>query len=181
MDFDHRDQDRLEELVQKTRWDEVADARQRVLERLQAIDRLQFDEGGATRKNVSTLKQRTVQLYVQQVETILDPVEGETTSWWNNRHIAHFELPNGEQIVIQGLEGYVSLGEQVSYTVEVEHKPFACHVGETRERERSMTPPPEIHKRAFRATNRALADQGVEFDTRNREIGDEDAGPAGGL
>lgn len=181
MDFDHNDHERLEEIVQKTRWDEVADARHRILERLQAIDRLQFDGPGATREKVSVLKQRTVQLYVQQVETILDPVEGDTTNWWTDKRIGQFELPNGEWIVIEGLEGYVDLGEQITYTVDVEHKPHSAHIGMMREEERTMTPPPELHTSAFRATNRGLADQGIEFDTRKREIGDEDAGPGGGL
>jgi hypothetical protein len=35
-----------------------------------------------------------------------------------------------------------------------------------------------LHKAAFRATNRALADQGIEFDTRDRDENEIDLGNA---
>jgi len=178
MDFDHNDRERLEEMVQRTRWDEVADARQRVLDRLQAIDRAQFELGrGLSEERVSTLYQRTVQLYVEQVETILDPVNGPTTEWWTDRWIGKFDLPSGEEVAVRGLREYVELDESVPYTVEVEHKPHGGHVGEIVERERTMVPPPGLHRNAFRAVNRGLADQGVEFDPRDRNLDDDDIEP----
>lgn len=176
MGYDHKDKKRLEEIVQQTRWDEISDARQRIFDRLEAIDRLQFNHGDATESKVSLLKQRTVQLYVQQVETILDPVGRPTTEWWDSKRIGEFELPNGEVIVINGLEGYLDLGEGIEYTVKTKHKPHSCHVGTVREVPRTTTPPPQIHDDAFSATNRALADQGIEFDTRDRDVGDDQTG-----
>lgn len=176
MTYDHKDKKRLEEIVQQTRWDEISDARQRIFDRLEAIDRLQFNHGDATKSKVSLLKQRTVQLYVRQVETILDPVDRPTTKWWSSKRICQFELPNGELIAINGLEGYLELGEQIEYTVEVKEKPHSCHVGTVREVPRTTTPPPEIHDQAFSATNRALADQGIEFDTRDRDVGENETG-----
>lgn len=179
MDYNHDDHQRLEQLVQQTRWDEVADARQRVLDRLQSIDKLQFESGGRVSKDrISTLQQRTVQLYLQQVETILDPPEGPTTPWWTTKWIGQFELPNDEVVKIIGLREYLDLDETVTYTVEEEHKPHGAHIGEQREFERSTTPPVGIHRNAFRATNRALADQGIEFDTRKRNVDDDDTGPS---
>mgnify|MGYP000078864157 CR=1 FL=1 len=182
MDFDHRDHERLEEMVQQTRWDEVTDARQRVLDRLQAIDRLQFETRGPVAEDrVATLYQRTVQLYVQQVETILDPVEAPTTEWWQGRWIAEFELPTDEVVEIEGLAQYVDLDESLTYTVKEEHKPHGAHVGEMREVERTVVPPVGVHRNAFRATNRALADQGIEFDTRERDLGDDGISKGGSL
>lgn len=180
MDFNHKDRDRLEDIVQRTRWDEVNEARQRVLDRLQTIDRLQFEAGRADHDKVSLLQQRAVQLYVQQVETLLDPVDGEATDWWVNKPIGHFDVPDGRTVVVNGLSDYVELDEQITFTVEVEHKPHGAHMGEVREEERTVSPPPGIHKNAFRATNRGLADQGLEFDTRRRDIGEGDIGPNGG-
>jgi hypothetical protein len=176
MDFDHNDHERLEEMVQRTRWDEVADARQRVLDRLQAIDKAQFELGGRglAEDRVSVLYQRTVQLYLEQVETILDPPEAPTTEWWEDRWIGRFELPNDDVVEINGLSSYINLDEEVHYTVEEEYKPHGAHIGEIREVEKSTTPPPGLHRNAFRATNRALADQGVEFDTRERNFDDGD-------
>lgn len=178
MDFDHNDQQRLEQIVQQTRWDEVSDARQRVLDRLQAIDRLQFERGRrVSESRISTLQQRTVQLYLQQVETILNPEDNKpATSWWDDEWIGQFELPNGELIQIIGLGQYLDLSETIEYTVEEEHKPHGAHIGETREVTRTMTPPVGLHRNAFRATNRGLADQGIEFDTRDRDVDDSDAG-----
>jgi len=181
MDFNHKDRDRLEDIVQRTRWDEVNEARQRVLDRLEAIDRLQFELGRPDPEKVSLLYQRAVQLYVEQVETLLDPVDGKTTEYWNSKTIGHFELPNGQTFVVNGLSDYVRMDEHITVTVEVEHKPHAAHMGDIREEERTVSPPPGIHRSAFRATNRGLADQGLEFDTRKREIGEDDAGPGGGL
>jgi len=181
MDFTHKDRDRLEDIVQRTRWDEVHEARQRVLDRLETIDRLQFEAGRSNPDEVSLLYQRAVQLYVQQVETLLDPVDGETTDWWTNKPIGRFDLPNGKTFVVNGLSDYVRMDEQFTVPVEVEYKPHAAHMGEMREEERAVSPPPGIHKSAFRATNRGLAEQGLEFDTRKREIGEADAGPGGGL
>lgn len=175
MDFDHKDHQRLEEMVQKTRWDEVTDARQRVLDRLQAIDKMQFGQRGhVSEERVSLLKQRTVQLYVEQVETILDPVEAPTTEWWTDRWIGEFDLPNGERVVVNGLSDYVALDEEIEYSVEEEYKPHGAHIGEMRNKQRSMAPPVGLHRNAFRATNRALADQGIEFDTRDRDFDDSD-------
>lgn len=174
MDFDHKDADRLEQIVQKTRWDEVADARQRVLDRLQAIDRMDFEGGGVREDRVSTLKQRTVQLYLEQVETILDPVDAPTTEWWTDHWIGEFELPTGELVRVTGLAQYLELDEKITYTEEVEHKPQSFHIAESKEVERSMVPPHGLHRNAFRATNRALADQGIEFDTRDRDVDEND-------
>jgi hypothetical protein len=179
MDFDHNDQERLEELVQKTRWGEVEDARQRVLERLQAISKAQFELGGISEERVSTLKQRTVQLYLEQVETILDPVDGETTEWWSERWIGEFELPNDEVVRVVGLADYLDLDEGITYTEEIEHQEHGARMPETREVERSTTPPPGLHRNAWRATNRALADQGIEFDPRQRDVEEADIGSGG--
>jgi len=179
MDFDHKDQQRLEQIVQQTRWDEVTDARQRVLDRLQAIDRLQFNKRGAVSKDrISTLQQRTVQLYVQQVETILDPDDDDkrTTPWWTNEWIGQFELPNEEVVRVMGLSDYINLSEEIEYTVEEQYKPHGAHIGKTREVTCTTTPPIGIHRNAFRATNRGLSDQGIDFDTRDRDVDDDDAG-----
>lgn len=183
MDFDHSDHERLEEIVQQTRWDEVSDARQRVLDRLQAIDRYQFEtDTPASEPRVSTLYQRTVQLYLQQVETILDPVEGPTSEWWTDRWIGEFTLPTGERIQVNGLAEYIELDEEIPYTVEEQPAPGGDLVSwATEETTRTTTPPVGLHRNAFRATNRGLADQGIEFDTRQREIDDDDAGPNSAL
>ena len=175
MNFDHQDQQRLEQIVQQTRWDEVADARQRVLDRLQLIDRMQFDgQRQITEERVALLQQRTVQLYIEQVETILDPVDGKTTAWWGDRWIGEFELPDGSRREVIGLGEYVELDEEILVTVEREHRPHGAAMPETREVEVSLTPPPGLHRNAFRATNRALADQGIEFDTRERDVDEDD-------
>ena len=177
MDYTHDDQQRLEQLIQQTRWDEVADARQRVLDRLQAVDQIQFERHGrVSEERVSTLLQRTVQLYVQQVETILAPEDGETTDGWDKEWIGSFELPNDEKLKIIGLAQYLDLDESIEYTVEEEYKPHGAHIGEMREVTHTTAPPVGIHRNAFRATNRALADQGIRFDTRDRDVGDDETG-----
>lgn len=176
-DFDHDDKQQLEQLVQSTRWGEVADGRQRVLDRLQAIDRLQFEgRKQLSRERVSLLQQRAVQLYVEQVETILDPPNGETTAWWDSKRIGEFTLPDERRVEINGLEEYLDLNEQISFTVTERVKPHAAHVGELREVERVTTPPIGLHRSAFRATNRGLADQGVDFDSHDHDVGEDDVG-----
>jgi hypothetical protein len=175
--FDHSDKQRLEQLVQQTRWNEVTDARKRILERLEVIDEAQFSRRtGLTQDRIAIMQQRSVQRYVQQVETILDPVAGRTTEWWTDKWIGAFELPNGDMIEVIGLEQYVDLDEEISYQVSETYKPHAAHVGTTRTVERTTTPPVGLHRNAFRATNRALADQGIEFDPRDKDVGEGDVG-----
>jgi len=175
-EYDHDDEQKLERLVQSTRWNEVADARKRVLNRLEAIDRLQFEgHHGLDRDRVSVLLMRTVQLYVQQVETILDPVgSSQATKWWDSKEVGQFELPNGREIVVSGLKEYLELDEEIEYAVREHHKPHAAHVGEIRQVEKTAAPPVGIHRMAFRNTNRGLAEQGVDFDTHDRDVGEED-------
>jgi len=92
MDFDHDDQQKLEQLVQQTRWGEVADARQRVIDRLEAIDRMQFEgQRQLSRDHISILQQRAVQLYIEQVETVLAPEEGRVSQWWDTKPIGSFD------------------------------------------------------------------------------------------
>lgn len=178
-EFTHDDEQRLERLVQSTRWGEVEAARQRVVDRYEAIDRAQFGQGGAlSQERVSLLKQRAVQLYVLQVETILNPVKGDTTPWWDDEPIGQFTLPNGRTVQITGLREYLDLDEQLSVTITERHKPHAAHVGETREVQQQVSPPVGLHRNAFIATNRGLADQGVDFDTRAKDIGEDDLGKA---
>jgi hypothetical protein len=179
MDFDHSDQEQLEEMVQRTRWGEVEDARRRVLDRLEAIDSAQFEYGGIAQESVSTLYQRAVQLYVQQVETILDPPEGSTTDWWDKNYIGGIDLPNGDAVDVIGLQHYVELDEVISCTVEKHPNPDGDTVSWATETvELTKVPPVGLHKAAFRATNRALADQGIEFDTRDRDENEIDLGNA---
>ncbi|MDN4032080.1 hypothetical protein, partial [Chryseobacterium gambrini] len=105
-----------------------------------------------------------------------------TTEWWADRWIGSFELPNGEPVEVHGLREYVELDETVTYTTERSVDPqgdTASWVTETVKR--SQVPPVGLHKNAFRATNRALADQGIEFDTRDRNIGEDDVGPTHAL
>jgi hypothetical protein len=176
-DFDHKDEQQLEQLVQSTRWGEVEDARQRVVNRLEAIDRLQFEGNSrVSGETVSVLMQRSVQLYVQQVETILDPIDGDTTDWWDNNEIGQFELPDGRSVDVVGLSSYLALDEEITYTTTETYKPHAAHVGEERTVERTATPPIGLHRSAFRATNRGLADQGVDFDTHSKDVGEEQTG-----
>lgn len=176
-DFDHDDEQNLEQLVQSTRWGEVADGRQRVLDRLQAIDRLQFEgRRELSRERVSLLQQRAVQLYVEQVETILDPPNGTSTEWWHSKTIGQFSLPDEQVVEVEGLEQYLDLNEELTYTVTERHKPHAAHVGELREIEKVTTPPIGLHRSAFRATNRGLADQGVDFDSHDHDVGEDDIG-----
>ena len=176
-EFDHNDEAQLEQLVQSSRWREVAAARQRVVDRYEAIDRAQFEQGGAlSQERVSLLKQRAVQLYVVQVETILNPVSGDATDWWEDRTIGRFDLPDGRTVEINGLEQYLNMDEQITITVEERHQPHSAHVGEVREVERHVSPPTGLHRNAFLATNRGLADQGVDFDTRAKDIGEDDLG-----
>jgi len=176
--FDHSDKQRLEQLVQQTRWNEVTDARKRILERLEVIDEAQFSgRGGLTQGRIAIIQQRSVQRYVQQVETILDPVNGDATDWWTDKWIGEFELPTGEVVEVIGLEQYVNLDEKITYEVTETVKPHAAHVGTTRTVERTTTPPVGLHRNAFRATNRALADQGIEFDPRDKDVTDDDVGP----
>lgn len=170
MDYDHNDQQKLEEMVQRTRWGEVEDARQRVLDRLQAINSAQYEHGGIDKESASNLYQRAVQLYVQQVETILDPSDGETTDWWDTRFIGGFDLPNGDAVDVVGLRQYVELDERITCTVERHPNPDGDTVSWATETvELTKVPPVGLHKAAFRATSRALADQGIEFDTRDRD------------
>jgi len=177
VEFDHDDQQQLERLIQQTRWGEVADARQRVIDRLEAIDRMQFEHRlQLSRDHISILQQRAVQLYIEQVETVLAPEEGETTQWWADEPIGSFELPNGRTIDVVGLSEYVDLNEEITYTATEHYQPHGGHVGEQREVERTTAPPIGIHRNAFRATNRALADQGIEFDPRNKNVGDDETG-----
>ena len=181
MDFDHSDQEQLEEMVQRTCWGEVEDARRRVLDRLEAIDSAQFEHGPGeiAAENVSTLYQRAVQLYIQQVETILDPPEGSTTDWWDSNYIGGIDLPNGDAVDVIGLLDYVELDEVFTCTVEKHPNPDGDTVSWATETvELTTVPPVGLHKAAFRATNRALADQGIEFDTRDRDENEIDLGNA---
>lgn len=176
-EFDHNDEAQLEQLVQSSRWREVEAARQRVLDRYEAIDRAQFEQGAAlSQDRVSLLKQRAVQLYVVQVQTILDPVDGETTEWWDEREIGQFKLTNERTMKVTGLKQYLNLDEQIPVTVKERYKPHAAHMGEVREVQRYVSPPTGLHREAFLATNRGLADQGVDFDTRAKDIGEDDLG-----
>lgn len=176
-DFDHEDEQQLEQLVQSTRWSEVEDARRRVVDRLEAIDRLQFEGSGpVSREAVSVLMQRSVQMYIQQVETILDPINGDTTDWWDNKEIGQFTLPDERSVNVVGLSSYLALDEQITYTTTETYKPHAAHVGEVREVEHTTTAPIGLHRSAFRATNRGLADQGVDFDTQSKDVGDDETG-----
>nr|ADE29172.1 hypothetical protein [uncultured virus] len=178
MDFDHKDKQRLEQLVQQTRWSEVADARQRVIDRLEAIDRMQFEGNRQlSRDHISILQQRAVQLYIEQVETVLAPVNGRVSEWWDTMPIGAFSLPNDETTELIGLEEYVDLPETIPYTAREFVKPHGGHMGEYREVARSYTPPVGIHRNAFRATNRALADKGIEFDPRDKDVGEDQMGP----
>jgi hypothetical protein len=178
MNFDHEDKQRLEQLVQQTRWGEVADARQRVIDRLEAIDRMQFEgQRQLSGDHISILQQRAVQLYIEQVETILAPEAGRVSDWWNAEPIGSFELPNGRSVDVIGLEEYVDLSEEIAYTTTEYHKPHGTHIGGQREVRRVATPPIGIHRNAFRATNRALADKGIEFDPRDKDVGEDDIGP----
>lgn len=176
-DFDHEDEQQLERIVQSSRWGEVERARRRVVERFEAVDEAQFGTGATlSQDRVALLLQRAVQLYVRQVETILSPIDGDSTEWWDQREIGQFSLPDGRTVVITGLQNYLALDEQVTYTVREQHKPHAAHVGEVREVERSTVPPVGLHANAFSATNRGLADQGVDFETRSTDIGEKDVG-----
>jgi len=177
MYFDHDDQQKLEQLVQQTRWGEVADARQRVIDRLEAIDRMQFEaRQQLSRDQISVLQQRAVQLYIEQVETVIDPKQGRTSRFWDEESIGEFELPNGRPVEIVGLQEYVNLDEEILYSVREPHQPHGGHPGGVHEVQRTATPPIGIHRSAFRKTNRALADKGIEFDPRDKDVDEDEVG-----
>lgn len=184
MNFDHDDRQKLEQLVQDSRWNEVTNARERVVNRFEAIDRMQFEgRGSLTSEECALLTQRAVQLYVRQVETLLNPVpsHGEKTKYWDGELIGEFQIPTGNIVRVVGLKQYKNLDEQIPYVTTEQQVPHGGALPEMRQVERTITPPMTIHKDAFSATNRALADKGMEFDPRDKnqtsnDVEDSDPG-----
>jgi hypothetical protein len=174
MEYDADDYDKLEQLVQKTRWDQVTAARERVVERFEIIDEMQFgSKTRLTRDECALLTQRATQLFVREVETIINPTNSEPTAWWDNKTIGTFEIPTGEQVHIIGLSDYLDLDEQLTYVTHETHKPHGGALPQRRQVERAMTPPVGIHREAFSATDRALAEKGIRLEPDDPDVGAE--------
>jgi hypothetical protein len=164
----------LQELVKRRRYEEIRAAHDRVTEYDSELHRL-FAAGQVSAETVSQQLGRAVKMFVIEVEPILNPPDGDPTSYWEDRPIGKIPLPDGDPFLVEGLDQYASLPDDLTVTVEEEYKENYYSLPETREVKKDVHVPLDVHRTAYSVTNYALADLDLGITTQDPEEAEWDA------
>jgi hypothetical protein len=150
------------DMLEKERIQEMMTMRKHVVETKRQIDKT-IAKGTAQQGPLVGLYQKEVKGFVMSVETVLDPVNGETSEYWNNATIGDFSLPNGTVQRVVGLSEFLQLPVTFEIEVDTVKKRSYRHAEERVTETRRVRPPREIAEQAFRLTNRALDERGFDL------------------
>jgi hypothetical protein len=149
--------------VESERFHEIMQTKKRVLETRGEIQRAtasgKLSEGAAI-----GLYQKEVRDYIMSVETVLDPADGDTSPYWEDRPVGDFHLPDGEHKTVNGLNEFLDLPETFEVEVERQRQQSYRHAIETVSETRRVRPPKRLVEHAFQMTNRALDAAGLDLN-----------------
>lgn len=155
--------DEITETVQAERFREIMETKKRVTEVRDEIEMARAN--GQIREGAAIgLFHRKVRDYVMAVETVLDPVNGETSEYWDQKRIGDFSLPDGRHKDVVGLSEFLELNTVFEVEVETDRQQSYRHKRETVTQKRRVRPPERLIERAFRVTNQALDDAGFDLE-----------------
>lgn len=158
----------LDELVRKRRFDEIYEARKQVREDKRNLDDA-LATGAVSDSMARRLYQRSVDRYVQQLETLLNPPvkedeDHEPSPYWTDVTIGTIDLPDGSAIEVNGLLGYLDLDEEIGVRVRVGSQDRYFEVQQEQVETHTVQPSWRLLESAVRTANTALADLGLEIN-----------------
>jgi hypothetical protein len=169
------DRQKLEDLVQQRRVEEIYSTRSNILDLEREIATAVANPRVAVSDNsIREAYQLLVQQYVRVVEPVLNPPDRQWMSdYWVDVTIGKYQRPDGSWRVVQGLAQYLDLG--TAEPIEVEHQQPATEDevagAQTRTRIEYDRPPKQVSEAAFRAANVALTNLGLEIDVFEQSVG----------
>lgn len=155
--------DDINDTVQSERFNEILTLKKQVLDTKDEIDRNRA-AGRLSEAAGIELYQRKVRDYIISVETVLNPNDGDTSPFWDERRVGQFSLPDGEVKVINGLADFLELPTTFTVEIETERQRSYRHKRETVTDSKRVRPPERLIEQAFRMTNRALDAAGFDLD-----------------
>lgn len=161
--------DGLDELVTSTRFEEIHEARQNVIETQRAISQAELT-GQVSGERATKFYRKIVENYIVEVEDLLNEAEPENLKkdYWNDAELGVMQLPDGRERPIKGLRSILELPDvmQVTYEKEVKNPRTGASKEEVTE---GVQLPRRILRNAFREVNHFCADIGLELNVRPAE------------
>ena len=160
----------LTELVTTTRFREIHDARQRVVEARTQLMEAQII-GRIDEARAAMILRQAVESYLLELEDLANPPNADRpteTDYWNDVYLGAIELPDGAVVEVYGFDDLLELPDQFEVGVEVEkHVPRKGSVVETETQVAHV--PKRILRNAFRQANYFCAEIGLELDPKQNE------------
>lgn len=161
--------DGLDELVTSTRFQEIHDARQNVIETQRAIAQAEV-MGRISSDRATRIYRKMVENYIVELEDLIHTAD-ETklrTDYWSEAELGTMQLPDGNQRRITGLKSLLTIPEviEVEYEKEVEKPRGGTSTEPVTE---GVQLPGRIVRNAFRQCNHFCADIGLELEPKDNE------------
>lgn len=153
----------LKELVTTERFREIHDARQQVIEDERAINQA-VSQGQISTSAAVRHYQRSVKGFVRELETMLNPINGDANEHWTSTHIGTIELPNGDTRQINGLGEFLDVPESISVEMSVQSSDHYYQITTEKSETVHTQPQWDLIENAFRVANHALADNNMDLD-----------------
>lgn len=161
--------DGLDELVTSTRFNEIHNARERVMETQQVISQAEV-MGQISEEKATRLYRRMVENYIIELEDLMRESDTENLDedYWESSDLGSVTLPDGDRRQIVGLKSILELPDvlTITYKKEVE-QPRGGRMKEPVTE--GVQLPRRVLRNAFRECNHFCADIGLELDVRPAE------------
>ena len=164
----------LDDLVRQRRFEEIHEARRRVIEDERSINEAlatgRVDDGSARR-----LFQRAVDAYIRELEYLLNPPDSDSENeYWHEKKIGEIPLPDGcvnheSNKTVEGLGEYLDLPEQLVVEVRERQREHYYEMGDVVTRNVGVQPSWELLRSAFRTGNAAASSLGLELELSDAE------------
>lgn len=155
--------DDVGDLIETERFHEIMTVKKEVIETKDEIDRARV-AGRIDQGRGIELYQRKVRDYVLSIETVLSPANDDPSYFWTTEHIGEFELPNGEEKTVDGLQEFLLLPTTFEVEAERQRQQSYRHAVETETVTQRVRPPERLIEQAFRVANRAMNSVGFDLE-----------------
>lgn len=153
----------LDELVTTERFKEIHDARKQVIEDERQINHARA-QGGLTESSAIRHYQRSVKGFVRELETLLNPIDGDPNAHWVETEVGVVSLPNGDRQVVEGLGDFLEVPENIAVEIQIEASDAYYEIANQKTKTVHTQPDWDLIESAFRLANHALADVNMDID-----------------
>ena len=159
----------LDDLVRQRRFEEIHEARRRVIEDERSINEA-LATGRVDDSSARRLFQRAVDAYIRELEYLLNPPDSDSENeYWHTAEVGDIQLPNGSVKTVEGLGEYLDLPEQLVVEVRERQREHYYEMGDVVTRNVGVQPSWELLRSAFRTGNAAASSLGLELELSDAE------------